>query len=155
MRYIIILSLFLISCPINKKNPSGLNPSDMTEEDLYHYYGLEAPQDAYEFIYKQIEPMTQSILREKTISNLMMVFLDVDSFKISEVKIHFSDYSDKVEKVILNSLIDKKPNFQFFENKKSVSLNFRLDIEKLCKGKDFSAIPPKVTELKFKRFDHF
>ena len=145
----IILIVILCSCLNQDKNPSGLNPENMTEEELYMYYGLEAPPDVYSFIYEQIKNINEfnMICTEKTVSQFIRIDISTTNMKITEVRTEFSDYSDKLDSIIQNALKGKELNFSFIEGEVGY-YDFRLDIEKLCKGKDFSTTPPKDSTLK-------
>lgn len=145
---IILFALLIISCTESTKNPSGLNPENMTEEELYAYYGLEAPSDVYEFIYRQIkeENNFQEICVEKTVSPFIRVIMKVDSSKVSDVFAKFSDFSPALDSLIVNSLLDKEVNFSFMEGQ-SNAYDFRIDVSKMCRGGDFSPTPPKDSTL--------
>lgn len=91
---LILVVILTFSCSSKEKNPTGLNPENMTEEELYMHYGLEAPTDVYNFIYDQLENDRDfaSACQKRTVSNFIAVDIVIDNFKITEVNTRFSDY---------------------------------------------------------------
>ncbi len=145
----IILIVILCSCLNQDKKPSGFNQENMTEEELYMYYGLEAPPDVYSFIYEQIKNSNKfnMICKEKIVFQFIRIDISTDNKKVTEVRTEFSNYSNKLDSIIQNALKGKEFNFSFIEGKIG-HYDFRLDIKKLCEGKDFSTTPPKDSTLK-------
>ena len=143
MKYLLaLLGLVIIdsSCigERNNHNRSGLNPSSMSEEELYLAYGLEVPDDFYYVLQSKIgkteighERYCGQIQNENTVSQLVNVLIEVDSNKIITAVVRLSDYSNKVNKLIENTVIDTEWTYETEPNN-SGHFDFRLNLEKLC-----------------------
>jgi hypothetical protein len=146
---IILILTIVMSCSADKKNPTGLNPDDMTEEELYMHYGLEAPSEVYEFLHRQIRDNKEfkEVCNEKTVSNFIAVDIGLQGGTVNYVKTRFSDYSSQLDTLIIKSFNGQKVNFSFIDRQNG-HYDFRIDIQKFCAGKDFSPTPPKDSTLK-------
>lgn len=146
---IILILTIVMACSEDKKNPSGLKPDGMTEEELYMHYGLEAPPEVYEFLHRQIKGNKEfkEVCNEKTISDFVAVSIGLDNQLVNYVKTMFSDYSSQLDTLIIKSFNGQKVDFSFIDEQNG-HYDFRIDIQKLCAGKDFSTTPPKDSTLK-------
>lgn len=146
---ILLILIIVFSCAADRKNPSGLNPDELTEEDIYMYYGLEAPPDVYEFLHQKLKSNEEfnEIWKENTVSHFVAVDIEIKNKIIVDAETRYSDYSSTLDTLLVKSLINQQVNFSFIEGKNG-GYNFRIDIQKLGEGKDFSTTPPKDSTLK-------
>jgi hypothetical protein len=146
---LIFFLAIIISCSSQVKNPTGLNPEKMTEEELYMHYGLEAPPELYQIIYNSIKdkPEFSEICKERTVSQFVAV--EIKNNKFNKLGFRFSDYPATLESLISNAIINKstEDNLKKYGVKEKDFVDFRLDIKKLCEGNDFSPTPPKDNTL--------
>ncbi|KAB1065909.1 hypothetical protein [Salibacter halophilus] len=145
----IFILIILMSCSADSKNPSGLNPDDMTEKEMYLHYGLEAPPEVYSFLYQKLmtNKVFEGICNEKVVSNFIAVEIGLNNGLVNYVNTSLSDYSLELDLLITKSLKGENVDFPFIEVQNG-HYDFRLDVDKLCSGEDFSKTQPKDSTLK-------
>ena len=144
---LIAISTLIFSCSIpegknEKKNSSGLNPSELNKQELYAIYGLEAPDQIYNDLKNNLEKQTkyqkeetfcERIEKENVLSKLVSVSIEVDELTVSKATIHYSDYSTTINSIIENKLEGITWNYELDSADSSRYFNFRLDMKTLCK----------------------
>ncbi|MBP6310880.1 MAG: hypothetical protein KA408_01320 [Flavobacteriales bacterium] len=143
MKYLSVLLVLVMitsccNCEDKKYNPTGIDPSSMSEKELYLTYGLEVPDDFYLMLQSQIEKKEIGIELycaqlqiENQVSHLVNVAIQVDSLEILTASVTRSDYSNKVNKLIENIVIGREWTYET-EKHSSGDFDFRLDLQKLC-----------------------
>ena len=146
MKYLSFLPVLVMitsccNCEDKKYNPSGFDPSSMSEKELYLTYGLEVPDEFYLMLQSQIEKKEIGIKlycaqlqNENPVSHLVNVLIQVDSLKILTASVTRSDYSNKVNKLIENIIVGREWTYET-EKHESGDFDFRLDLQKLCEMK--------------------
>jgi hypothetical protein len=155
---LIVIITFLISCSNNSVNEKysfyGYNPSEMTEEEIYMTYGLEAPRSFYQKLIYEMDfkgygknKYHSQVKKENPLSHFISIWIVVDSLDIKTVSIEQSDYSNKFNKALENLIsgIDWK-EIKLDDNITGF-FNFRLDINKLFNSKTFEPTLPKDSTL--------
>ena len=158
VNFILLISV-LMSCSakdkVNEKySYYGYDPSEMTEEEIYLTYGLDAPSSFYKNLIRVMDSngfgkieYHNHIKKENPLSHFISIYIDVDSLDIKSVSVEQSDYSNKFNKE-LERLISELEWKEIKELKKiRGTFNFRLDINKLFNSKTFEPTPPKDSTL--------
>ena len=139
-----LIILILASCSNSsldkgKYSHYGYDPSGMTEKEIYVTWGLEAPDQIYAQLMENmdkkgfgIDVYCDEISMENPLSNFINVKIKVDSLSITDVSVHRSDYSNKVNKLIERLIEGMKWDDEKGNERQSGDFDFRIDVSRLC-----------------------
>lgn len=136
------------SCSTQVEKQNSFYAEDITEEELYLIYGLEATPDVYSYLFDKLKNNKYffEICFEKPISNYISIDISIEENKIVNVNTRHTNHIATLDSLIINNLLGDIVNFEFIESQERF-YDFRIDITKLCNGPNFSPTPLKDNTL--------